>query len=250
MDKIALYEALLEDHPLWDKEASEGMDAKDRASLGAKMHLGSELGGYGNLALARVAPKAVTPIGIGLLGSRIVGSYKTRNAARDAGIGDDYEGRGSYTLRHPFLSSITPVAGSLSSSRLAEEVARRSEKVAARSMVKRVGEVIGWDEMPGLFPKPTRQEMDFAFDAIRGNRELRDRAMAYASGKDVAARIREGLSQSAIAGGIESGRFYKNRARMAAGQNLPTPRTRSTGPTRPSVSISLDRRGREIETIR
>jgi len=127
MDKLAAYEALLDGHPLWTKEATK--DLSDRARLGAKMQLGSELGVYGNVALAEVAPMASVPIGLGLLGSRIAGSYKTRNAARDAGIGDDYEGRGSYTRRHPLLSSLTPIVGSLSSDRLAEEVARRSEKV-------------------------------------------------------------------------------------------------------------------------
>ena len=126
MDKIAMYEALLGNHPLWTKEAAE--ELSDRARLGANMQAGSELGHVGNIALGQVAPKASVPVALGLLGSRIVGSYKTRNAARDAGIGDDYEGRGSYTRRHPLLSSLTPIAGSLSSDRLAEEVARRSKK--------------------------------------------------------------------------------------------------------------------------
>lgn len=123
MNKIAAYEMLLEDHPLWSKEAED--DITEQARLGAKMRMGGEVGSVLSMPLAHASKPLGVVTGLGSLGSRIAGSYKTRDAARAAGIGDDYEGSGSFTRRNPFLSSITPVLGAISADRLAQEVARR-----------------------------------------------------------------------------------------------------------------------------
>ena len=120
MDKIASYGVVLQSSPLWDDASllklAQDLDAADYTAAKDKAHMAAGLHGVGHLGV---------PIASFLAG------FKQRQALRDAGIDYNDQGAGTFGARHPFLSGIIPVAGTVSAMNAADRIGRL-ERAAAR----------------------------------------------------------------------------------------------------------------------
>lgn len=115
MDKVAAYQIVLQDNPLWDEQSllklAEGITAAGYDAAKGKAHLAAGLHGAGHLIPGGIIP-------------RIAAGYQQRSALRDANIDYNKGGEGTWGAQHPILSGFVPVAGTISAMNAADRIGR------------------------------------------------------------------------------------------------------------------------------
>jgi len=123
MDKVAAYQIVLQDNPLWDEQSllklAEGITADDYEAAKGKAHLAAGLHGAAHF-------------GVPLTG--FVAGFQQRGALRDAGIDYKKGGEGTWGARHPILSGFVPVAGTVSGMNAADRIDRLRRAAAKREL--------------------------------------------------------------------------------------------------------------------
>jgi len=121
MNKLAAYEIALSGNYLWDQyslmKLAEGLTAADYADAKGKAQLAAGLHGIGHLGV---------PLTTFLAG------YKQRSALRDAGIDYGKGGEGTWGARHPIISGMLPIGGTVSAMNAADRIERLQRAAAKR----------------------------------------------------------------------------------------------------------------------
>ena len=123
MDKIAAYQIVLQDNPLWGEyslmKLAEEITAADYADAKGKAHIAAGLHGVAHLGVPLTS---------------FLAGYQQRSALRDAGIDRDKGGEGTWGARHPILSGFVPIAGTISGMNAANRIDRLQRAAAKREL--------------------------------------------------------------------------------------------------------------------
>ena len=113
MDKLAAYEMVLSESPLWDDESLEklALTREDLAEAKQKALIAGGLHGLGHFG-----PGVIATIPAG---------YVQRSALRDAGIDYEAGGEGTFGAKHPIISGLLPVAGTVSAYNASQRIGRK-----------------------------------------------------------------------------------------------------------------------------
>lgn len=121
MNKLATYQMVLQESPLWEESdllklaadlgdltKQDLRDARNKAHLAAGLH-------------------AVGHFGPGML-TMIPAGFVQRSAMQDAGIDYSQGGSGTFGAKHPIISGILPIGGTVSGFNAANRIDRKLRK--------------------------------------------------------------------------------------------------------------------------